>query len=53
MEAFLNRHAGAVIGVLSGFDRLVFRGMSQDKRFGRKESGDWRDSAAGALILTW
>ena len=26
MEAFLNRHAGAVIGVLSGFDRLVFRG---------------------------
>ena len=26
MEAFLNRHAGAVIGVLSGFDRLMFRG---------------------------
>ena len=26
MEAFLNRHAGDVIGVLSGFDRLVFRG---------------------------
>lgn len=26
MEAFLNRHASAVIGVLSGFDRLVFRG---------------------------
>jgi hypothetical protein len=26
MEAFPNRHAGAVIGVLSGFDRLVFRG---------------------------
>ena len=26
MEAFLNGHAGAVIGVLSCFDRLVFRG---------------------------
>lgn len=26
MEAFLNRHADAVIGALSGFDRLVFRG---------------------------
>jgi hypothetical protein len=26
VEAFLNGHAGAVIGVLSGFDRLVFRG---------------------------
>lgn len=26
MEGFLSRHAGAVIGVLSGFDRLVFRG---------------------------
>ena len=26
MEAFLNKHAGAVIGTLSGFDRLVFRG---------------------------
>ena len=26
MEQFLSKHAGAVIGVLSGFDRLVFRG---------------------------
>ena len=26
MEAFLSKHANAVIGVLSGFDRLVFRG---------------------------
>ncbi|MGO9634740.1 MAG: hypothetical protein ACLPX1_12705 [Steroidobacteraceae bacterium] len=26
MEAFLNKHAGDVTGVLSGFDRLVFRG---------------------------
>jgi hypothetical protein len=26
VEAFLNKHAGDVIGVLSGFDRLVFRG---------------------------
>lgn len=26
MERFLSKHAGAVIGVLSGFDRLVFRG---------------------------
>ena len=26
METFLSKHAGAVIGVLSGFDRLVFRG---------------------------
>ena len=26
VERFLSRHAGAVMGVLSGFDRLVFRG---------------------------
>ena len=26
MESFLNKHAADVIGVLSGFDRLVFRG---------------------------
>lgn len=26
MEQFLSKHANAVIGVLSGFDRLVFRG---------------------------
>jgi hypothetical protein len=26
VEAFLSKHANAVIGVLSGFDRLVFRG---------------------------
>ncbi len=26
MEAFVSKHAGDVIGVLSGFDRLVFRG---------------------------
>ena len=26
MENFLNKHAADVIGVLSGFDRLVFRG---------------------------
>jgi hypothetical protein len=26
VEQFLSKHAGAVIGVLSGFDRLVFRG---------------------------
>jgi hypothetical protein len=26
VEAFLNKHAGDVIGVLSGFDRLVSRG---------------------------
>ena len=26
MEAFLQKHAGAVISTLSGFDRLVFRG---------------------------
>jgi hypothetical protein len=26
VEAFLSRHANAVIGTLSGFDRLVFRG---------------------------
>ena len=26
METFISKHAGAVIGVLSGFDRLVFRG---------------------------
>ena len=26
MEQFLSKHADAVIGTLSGFDRLVFRG---------------------------
>ena len=26
MEQFVSKHAGAVIGTLSGFDRLVFRG---------------------------
>ena len=26
MEEFLSRHADAVTGTLSGFDRLVFRG---------------------------
>ena len=26
MQAFVNKHTGDVIGVLSGFDRLVFRG---------------------------
>ena len=26
MEGFLSRHAGAVIGTVSGFDRLLFRG---------------------------
>jgi hypothetical protein len=26
--------------------------MSQNNRFGRKESGNWRDLAAGTLILT-
>ena len=26
MNAFLQRHAGSVLGVLSGFDRLVLRG---------------------------
>ncbi|MBF0437176.1 MAG: hypothetical protein HQL77_17675 [Magnetococcales bacterium] len=26
MEAFLSKHASDVIGTLSGFDRLVFRG---------------------------
>jgi len=26
VEQFLSKHTGAVIGVLSGFDRLVFRG---------------------------
>ena len=26
MEQFVSKHAGAVIGVLSGFDRLVLRG---------------------------
>jgi hypothetical protein len=26
MEPFLSKHAHAVIGTLSGFDRLVFRG---------------------------
>ena len=26
MEAFPSKHANDVIGVLSGFDRLVFRG---------------------------
>ena len=29
MEQFLSRHAGNVIGTLSGFDRLVFRGTLQ------------------------
>jgi hypothetical protein len=36
VEAFLNRHAGAVIGVLSGFDRLVFRGMLRVHHLGMK-----------------
>ena len=26
MREFLSKHAGAVIGTLSGFDRLLFRG---------------------------
>ncbi|MEP7215294.1 MAG: hypothetical protein ABI782_03525, partial [Anaerolineaceae bacterium] len=26
MESFIQKHAGSVIGVLSGFDRLVLRG---------------------------
>ena len=36
MEQFLSKHADAVIGTLSGFDRLVFRGTLRRRahRFG-------------------
>ena len=37
METFVSRHAGAVIGALTGFDRIVFRGTLRGlilRRFG-------------------
>ena len=34
MKSFLHKHAAAVIGVLSGFDRLVFRGSLREICYG-------------------
>ena len=34
MDSFLQRHAGDVIGVLSGFDRLLFRGTLRSISYG-------------------
>lgn len=34
MKSFLQKHAAAVIGVLSGFDRLVFRGSLREICYG-------------------
>ena len=33
MQSFLQRHAASVIGILSGFDRLVFRGTLRNMAF--------------------
>lgn len=44
MEAFVQRHQGNVIGVLSGFDRLLFRGTLRSISY-----GDGLDGFLGAV----
>jgi hypothetical protein len=60
VEAFPNRHAGAVVGVLSGFDRRVLRGtlrvLAHDlgmKAYLRAVQALLKDFASHAEAVTW
>ena len=48
MNAFLEKHAKSIIGVLSGWDRIVFRGTSA---FGRQSGGDVLLPGAPEILL--
>jgi hypothetical protein len=62
MNSFVQRHAAHVIGVLSGFDRLLFRGTHRilatargmmnylwDKQVPLKDFGDWSQELTGQV----